>query len=448
MVYNEKLRLASLGLAKRITSVISLPTDEISPKGEEENVFLDEDRQRSQIYQMLRGNLDSIRGLDEYDIFASELTNDKQIFPQIDKTIQFGNYGYKLSIDSCITSFLTGFILRRKEGHGTLDVCSNEEFTEMESFFYQPNAVFLVTSLLYNFTSPVKEIRVGDFLIRHIGKRSSVGLLGYSVDYLFSPVTHEIEYKLIVKKEIRENGLISESQDLHVLKIFEKLITALRMLKSEEVGLGSLVTVPKVWGSSRYADIRKFPISRYIHPQFVLKEDDIAELEKLIRILELSEEFSQESLGSSLRRFNTSYERWGDDDRIVDIVVALEAILLSGNEQLELKYRFALRGVALMNLPSDEGKRVFENMGYAYEIRSHILHGERQQGVVKIMKKVSESNHEIQSLGKFAFLLRNYLRRVIRAYLSIRETKNDHDEVIAVLDRRIISGLAAEFKDS
>ncbi len=448
MVYNEKLRLASLDLAKSIAAVIPIPANEIAPKADLDDAFPDEGRQRSQIYQLLMDNSDKIKGLDEYVRFTSELTNDKQIFPQVGRTIQLGNYGIKLSIDSCTTSFLTGFILRLNKGRGTLDVCSNEEFTEMETFFYQPNAVFLVTSLLYNFTSAVKEIRVGDFLIRDIGKRSSEGLLGYSIDYSFFPVTHEIECELIVEKQIREDELKPAPQDIHALRIVEKLITALRMLKSEEVGLGSLVTVPKVWGFSGYAGIRKFPISRFIPPQFVLKEDDISELEKLVHILELSEEFSQESLGSSLRRFNTSYERWRDDDRIIDIVVALEAILLSGNEQLELKYRFALRGAALMNLPSDEGKKVFENLGYAYDIRSLILHGERQKGVITIMKKVTKSNHGIQSLGQFVFLLRNYLRRGIPAYLSIRETTNNHDEVIKLLDRRIINGLATELKNS
>ena len=101
-----------------------------------------------------------------------------------------------------------------------------------------------------------------------------------------------------------------------------------------------------------------------------------------------------------------------------------------------------------MNLPSDEGKKVFENLGYAYDIRSLILHGERQKGVITIMKKVTKSNHGIQSLGQFVFLLRNYLRRGIPAYLSIRETTNNHDEVIKLLDRRIINGLATELKNS
>lgn len=77
----------------------------------------------------------------------------------------------------------------------------------------------------------------------------------------------------------------------------------------------------------------------------------------------------------ALRRFRYAIERQRSDDRILDFVIALEAILLANLEGAELSYRFALRAAWLLAQDVEQRGATFNAYRAAYNVRSKIAHG-------------------------------------------------------------------------
>jgi len=96
---------------------------------------------------------------------------------------------------------------------------------------------------------------------------------------------------------------------------------------------------------------------------------------------ELLEQFGQvawdrnQALQLALSRFNLAGERQRAEDRVLDLMICMEALFLpDGNE--ELTFRLALRAARFLEA-GDRGKRIelFSNLREAYRVRSAIVHG-------------------------------------------------------------------------
>ena len=84
------------------------------------------------------------------------------------------------------------------------------------------------------------------------------------------------------------------------------------------------------------------------------------------------------NFGFSIRRFNFSFGRGYLADRIVDLVIAAEALFLGDLDDKyrgELRFRFALRAAKFILHPQYDEHEVFEVMRRAYDARSAIVHG-------------------------------------------------------------------------
>jgi hypothetical protein len=97
------------------------------------------------------------------------------------------------------------------------------------------------------------------------------------------------------------------------------------------------------------------------------------------------------TLARALHRFVLGRQRVDLIDRVVDYVIAWEAILLTQNGQAvmeELAYRFALNGTAVLVNAGKERDRplAFRRMKSAYSLRSAIVHGGGEKVLGKAIK--------------------------------------------------------------
>lgn len=84
----------------------------------------------------------------------------------------------------------------------------------------------------------------------------------------------------------------------------------------------------------------------------------------------------QKAVGFALRRFAFAGERARSDDAIVDLVAALEALLLSDNPRAgEFQFRTSVRGAQLCRHKGYSRQQVFEQLRRAYSVRSQVAHG-------------------------------------------------------------------------
>jgi hypothetical protein len=79
-------------------------------------------------------------------------------------------------------------------------------------------------------------------------------------------------------------------------------------------------------------------------------------------------------LGRALELFGTAIDRRRPEQRLADLVIALEGLLVERGDNL--KYKLAVRTALLIGRTDEERLRVFGDMKRAYDLRSAYVHGE------------------------------------------------------------------------
>lgn len=84
----------------------------------------------------------------------------------------------------------------------------------------------------------------------------------------------------------------------------------------------------------------------------------------------------QKAVGFALRRFAFAGERSRSDDAIVDLVAALEGLLLSDNPRAgEFQFRTSVRGAQFTKHRGYSRQQVYGQLKRAYTVRSQVAHG-------------------------------------------------------------------------
>lgn len=107
---------------------------------------------------------------------------------------------------------------------------------------------------------------------------------------------------------------------------------------------------------------------------FELSEGEVSEFLELWHLLEEG----AARFSFSIHRFNLACERELLVDRIVDLVISAEALLLGDVDKRsrgELRFRVALRAAKFIEHPKYGEQDIFRIMRQAYDARSAIVHG-------------------------------------------------------------------------
>jgi hypothetical protein len=167
----------------------------------------------------------------------------------------------------------------------------------------------------------------------------------------------------------------------------------------------------------------------FASPRYDFRQLDIPQVNELLSYLIKLRGGGRSSIDIALRRFNSAYH--GElADRLIDQMIAFESMYL-GYDQ-ELKYRLALRVAVLLGGDKVERKTIFGKMRKAYNLRSDIVHGNRQLEWHDLEEIISETEE--------------YLRRSIRRFLSVlsegyslESLRQGTDRELAKLDENILS---------
>ena len=104
----------------------------------------------------------------------------------------------------------------------------------------------------------------------------------------------------------------------------------------------------------------------------------------------------------ALRRWNTVFERFDEDDALIDYWIALEGLFVPDTFQ-ELRHRSAFRIGAYLGEAPDQREQIYKELLDSYDLRSKIVHG----GVPTNKRKTELIN-----------ITRSYLRRALVQILS------------------------------
>lgn len=125
-------------------------------------------------------------------------------------------------------------------------------------------------------------------------------------------------------------------------------------------------------------------------------------------------------LDVAIRRFSYAHERHRMEDKIVDLLIAAEALFLSDYNKDdpyigEIRYRLSLRAALFLGSSGDSQKLIFRQMRAAYDLRSKIAHG----GDTENVKLPKQSDDTPTHLKDFVWTIQRYIRFALRKAIDL-----------------------------
>jgi hypothetical protein len=115
----------------------------------------------------------------------------------------------------------------------------------------------------------------------------------------------------------------------------------------------------------------------------------------------------QQGFDVAIRRFRDSYERYHPTDtgKLLDIAIALEALLLNDDQTKEVSHRLCVRGARWLETTLPERRETFKHLKWLYALRSRIAHG-------AVLKSADKAKLAVV-LEQAPILLRRAMRRAL-----------------------------------
>lgn len=306
----------------------------------------------------------------------------------------------------------------------------NALYLKFEEYVYADSLKYNINSPLSGFISGVDVIELGNKLkIRKMREEEKDAL--WKTDYPYGlSVVHpmdalSLEYTL---EKPFSHKKASPMNTLKVNKVFEGVVTALRLFKTGNVDFFFTITFPITWSPYGGLICQYKKRAGFLGLNYVLKKkcvDDFIVFWKKFRDTIVNEKFyGHDYLRIALKRFNLGLEEKDNENKVIDFFVAFEALYLRQN--LELSYRLALRTATFLGATSQEKKEIFKFMRDAYILRSQIIHG-----------KPPKIRKQLVKLQDYVSKLENYLRRSIVKFLEIISDFKNQEKILISLDQEI-----------
>ncbi len=321
--------------------------------------------------------------------------------------------------------------------------CFDREYIAFESALYDKNFIYEVIVPLSGpaFNEPIK---VSDKVEICQVNRSDLSLpLKTEVEVKDRPYFDEPVWAVhtrycllkVVGDETRISPEGSESDEEirnEANETIEQVLTCLRLLGASNVYAHTVIHRTKSWF---FHDVRQYPIKYFPATQFSLElQKDFHKIfVKFWRNFQKQSVNKHKFIALAARRFSYAHERHDWEDRIIDLLIAAEAIFLSqSNAQTELNYRLKLHAAMFLGSSAEIKKQIFDDMAFAYSLRSNIVHG--STGLEKIIRKI-KSREEIgfgekYKLDQFMYRIQEYIRIAICKMIDLAAQNSHQKEVV------------------
>ncbi|SYZ73752.1 hypothetical protein TRIP_C60022 [Candidatus Zixiibacteriota bacterium] len=181
---------------------------------------------------------------------------------------------------------------------------------------------------------------------------------------------------------------------------FDRVITALRMMNSGGVRAGLLFAEsnsPWFMGGSTWVGT---PFPNFFAQTYEFDTlKDLGLLKSLFNSIKSAEDKHSGALLVGIRRIGFSNERQQDEDKLLDLMIALEAFNLnevgSPQERGELRFRLALYTAKFLGGDARQQRLIYNLVRKAYDLRSKVVHGEafnqEQRNIVNQIAEIART---------------------------------------------------------
>lgn len=292
-----------------------------------------------------------------------------------------------------------------------------EVYGEVENHLYTRRYNFVAIALLHLFEMENGVLGLGDNLrIRKISNEEFSEI--YRRRRSLSPMIPFLEaihagYLMETTYSIKKGEGIDESG---VVETFRKLVSVLRLLKKGEVYFRKVISSPASWQTelATFSTGNLYP-EKY-GERYKLAKSEVEEFKEFWKDFLTFDFDKNKFLDVAIRRLDYGITRNKPEDKLIDYIIALEALFLV--DEGELSYRLSIRTATFL----DKNKTVFEDVRTAYSLRNKIVHGSPEPLPGDFAELVSR--------------IEEYLRESIKRFLKMIRTQN-HEEIIKSMDKRI-----------
>lgn len=332
-----------------------------------------------------------LRSLSDYQPCLECLKSDVVVGPHLDRLVGTSMSGFHLEANSIVMSLL--YAMLDDEGRlAFTDERFRSKWTELVGFFTEGRiATKIVAPLPYLVVSawPLQlssELVLDRLTDDEVTRCYQVGVIrphSLSFPLIRGAVAVGIRRTIFLPKLIGRGDETNEPLEagegsfgnrplLRDDLVVDDVLSAMRLFKSTQIrtaGLASWTDSPWMNAGTSFRVLGRWPYGG----KFELVEGEVPCFLKLWHTLEEG----AADLAFSIRRFNLAFDRELLEDRIVDLVIAAEALFLSdlGKQDREIRFRFALRAAKFIEHPNYSEQDIFRVMRQAYDARSAIVHG-------------------------------------------------------------------------
>lgn len=290
-----------------------------------------------------------------------------------------------------------------------------QAYLDFESYLTQDKLTYRAKAPLVNFQSEKEEIELGEnTVIKQIGRQQAETL---------SP---------------RIRRRLTEDKDLHIIQhdydvdkfgdgpiekareTIDDVTLALRLFANKgDVDYPNVTVEPMSDFATNTNSVRMAIRTQFINSEYNLSSEETSEFEEFWTIVvdQLSE--PDDNYRVALDKFQNSFQRGNENDRLLDCVIALEALYLKSGEQQEMSYRLSQRGALLLSEDEGEALEIKETLKEAYNKRSRLVHG-------------STADADRESVLR----LHNLTRESLATFIEMKHNGKEHDDIIRELDEK------------
>jgi hypothetical protein len=205
----------------------------------------------------------------------------------------------------------------------------------------------------------------------------------------------------------------------------EEVVNALRIFGAESVFHVGIVHRASRW----FGNDNIFPNPVQVAVRFTTRAEAgwLSSFGKFWAGLQSDRMTGHKFLGLAMRRISYAHERHRIEDKLIDLLIAAEALFLrdTGSETYrgELQYRLAQRaGFFLADDPATREK-VYQHMKDAYKLRSQVVHGGK-------IRPIKNEDGSLVDMQEFVETTRMYLRDALHKMINLAMQSHQSTELI------------------
>lgn len=362
-----------------------------------------------------------LKKLPEYKVCAKALKKDKKIKSQLDILIGIQSYSHvSPTLDELMVRLPNLGVYRNNLEFNSafFDI----EYQRFEEAFYEDKikyeVIVPVTGYLMGkslrLNSEIEFCRVTRDDLNIIPQETGEDLR--SVETVWAIRSQYAITKIVGNKETDlKKADLNDQRREEASQLIEKVISCLRIY-----GLTNVYPLAHIHRAESmiFRHVVPFPIR--FAPKYV--SNWVLTNEQVERFVEFWKQFETvvnnvPFIATAARRCSYAYERHNPEDKIIDLLIAAEALFLSQlPEKNELSYRLKLNAAFFLGGGDSKLQRlIFKSMGRAYNLRSTIVHGgsDIKKAIGKIEKAESADAGGKIRIEEFISKIESYCKTTI-----------------------------------